>query len=150
MEFEEVVEKRKSVRKYSSKQVEKNKIKKILSVISKTPSAGNLRSFTVEVVTDEKTKHSLAEASYGQEFVATAPVLLVFFADPEKASKRYGERGELFALQDATIAAAYSQLACVDEGLSSCWVGAFDDEKVKKIMKKELRPIAIITVGYPS
>ena len=67
-----------------------------------------------------------------------------------KASAKYGKRGEtLYCIQDATIAAAYSQLAATALGFSSVWVGSFDEEEAKRVLKTDLRPVAIICFGYP-
>ena len=54
-----------------------------------------------------------------------------------------------FSNQDATLAAAYSQLAASALGLSSIWIGMFDEEKVKEIIGTELRPTSILCIGYP-
>jgi nitroreductase len=99
------------------------------------------------MVQDEKKKRELALASLAQSFVAEAPIVLVFCADPEASGKKYGKRGRsLYSIQDATIAASYAQLAATALGLASCWVGAFDDEEVLKVLgnPEGLFPVAII------
>ena len=151
MEFFEVIERRHSCRSYSEKSVEETKLNRILGVLDRTPSAGGLKAFSVVVISREEEKKRLSEAALGQEFVAEAPISLVFFAEPEASARKYGERGRrLYAIQDATIAAAYVQLAAVAQGLSCAWVGAFSDEEVKKICgaKENSVPIAIIPIGY--
>lgn len=105
------------------------------------------------MVQDENKKRELALASFAQSFVAEAPVVLVFCANPGRSEKRYGKRGKnLYCIQDATIAAAYAQLAAVDLGLGSCWVGAFDEKEVLRILgnPEGLIPVAIIPIGYPA
>lgn len=112
-----------------------------------------LQAYKIFLVQDEKKKSELALASLAQSFVAEAPLVLVFCADPEASGKKYGKRGRtLYSVQDATIAAAYAQLAAVSLGLASCWVGAFDDEEVLKILgnPEGLVPVAIIPIGYPA
>ena len=150
MEFKEVIKRRKSVRSFQEKEVEPSKLQTILEVVNSAPSAGNLQAYNVFVVREKKKKELLARAALHQEFVAEAPVVLVFCSNPKESSRRYGRRGEkLYSLQDATIAACFAHLACVDLGLSSCWVGAFDDEQVKEILElKELIPVCILPVGY--
>jgi nitroreductase len=153
MEFFETVERRRSVRSYKDKAIEKEKLTKLLEIINKAPSAGNLQAYKVVIVKTEKTKRSLASAAFGQEFIAEAPVVLVFLADAARSAAKYGERGaSLYALQDATIAAAYAQLAATALGLGSVWVGAFDENAVSMIVGAERwqRPIAIIPIGYPA
>ena len=116
------------------------------------PSAGNLQAFQVHVVRAEANRRALAEAAHGQEFLAQAPVCLVFSADPARSATRYGTRGsELYSLQDATIAGTFAMLAAVDMGLATVWVGDFDEEKVRRVIgSKTLRPVAVFSVGYPA
>lgn len=164
MDFLEVINKRKSVRNYSSKEVEDEKIQEILKVIDSAPSAGNLKSYRVIVVKDKKTREKLTHAALGQEYILQAPVTLVFLADKRRgeainklrpdriiAGQKYGKRGsDLYSVQDATIAASYAQLAAVQYGLSTVWIGAFHPEEVSRIInaKEGEEPIAILPLGY--
>jgi nitroreductase len=153
MEFKDVIKKRHSVRAFTSRPIEESKIKEILEVTNSAPSAGNLQAYKIFLVQDEKKKRELALASLAQSFVAEAPLVLVFCADPEASGKKYGKRGRsLYSIQDASIAAAYSQLAATSLGLASCWVGAFDDEEVLRVLgnPEGLVPVAIIPIGYPA
>jgi nitroreductase len=89
----------------------------------------------------------------GQNFIAQAPLVLIFAAEPARSAERYGRRGEvLYSIQDATIACAYAQLMIRQLGLGSCWVGAFDEEAVREIISvsSEIIPVAILPVGYPA
>jgi len=149
MEFFEVLERRFSCRNFKNKEVEEEKIKRIMEAVNSAPSAGNLQSYKVFIIKDKEKKQKLVDASFGQEFIAEAPVVFVFCADQKQ--NKYGERGKkLYCLQDATIAAAYSQLAATALGLGSVWVGAFDEKEVLKVLgdPKQLLPIAIIPIGY--
>jgi nitroreductase len=150
LEFFRVLEKRRSVREYSSKPVEEEKLARLLEAVNSAPSAGNLQAYKVYVVKDEKKRKALAEAALNQEFVAHAPICLVFFSDPRRSAIRYGERGAtLYCVQDATIAATFAMLTAVALGLSTVWVGAFDDEKVNEVLAVSgLRPVAILPIGY--
>jgi len=151
MELEEVFKKRHSVRAFEDREIEEEKINSLLAVLEHVPSAGNLRAFQVRVIKDDATKQKLAEAALGQSFVSEAPLCLVFCADANKSSSRYGKRGaELYSLQDATIACTYVMLKAVELGLASCWVGAFYDDEVMRILalEKGLRPVAILPIGY--
>jgi len=149
MEFYDVLNARHSVRAYLDKSVEPAKLKRILEAANSAPSGGNLQAYELFVVRDAEKKRALVEAARGQAFIAEAPIVLVFCAAPER-SRHYGKRGEtLYALQDATIAAAYAWLAAVDEGLGAVWVGAFDDDSViSAIGAKGLVPCAIMPIGY--
>lgn len=151
MEFFEAVKSRHSVRKFQDKAIEQPKIDKMLEAMNLAPSAGDLQAYDVVLIKDSGRKMEIAQAALGQDFIAEAPVVLVFFANPKKSGIKYGSRGEqLYCIQDATIAAAYLQLAATSLGLATAWVGAFDEEEIKAIVNapKYFIPIAIIPVGY--
>jgi nitroreductase len=152
MEFLEALDRRRSVRAYRRTALDHRRIQIILDAVLLAPSAGDLQAYRVVVVENPKTKSALADAAHGQRFIAQASVVLVFFADPARSAAKYAQRGRsLFALQDATLAAAYAQLAAADLGLASCWVGAFDDDAVVGAVNapEGLRPIAIVPIGEP-
>lgn len=153
MEFLEVIRSRRSVRAYQAKPVEEDKLRCILACATAAPSAGNLQAYGIVVVTDGPTRRALARAALDQMFIAQAPVVLVFFQDPGRSALKYGRRGaELYSLQDATIACAYAQLAATALGLGSCWVGAFDEAAVCRLLKAPVgwRPVALLPIGYPA
>jgi nitroreductase len=152
LEFFDLIQKRHSIRAYSSKRIEEEKLNRIMDAISSAPSAGNVQAYEVFVVKSEVKRKALAKAAFNQDFVIQAPVLLVFFADPQRSSVRYGSRGKaLYSVQDATIAATFAMLAAVDLGLSTVWLGAFNDDEVAEIFAtKSLHPVAILPVGYPA
>lgn len=152
MEFLEMVKKRHSIRAFKNMDIEKEKLNKLLFVANSSPSAGNLQAYQIFLVRENAQKTALVKAAYGQDFLAQAPVDLVFCVDPLRSARKYGKRGaELYSIQDATISAAYVHLAAVDLGLGSVIVGAFDEEAVSKILNLTgtLRPIIILPVGYP-
>ncbi|MGQ9462776.1 MAG: nitroreductase family protein [Candidatus Fervidibacter sp.] len=152
MEFFEVLKKRYSVRAYRPDPIDDVTLTKILEAVNSAPSAGNLQAYEVILVRDTERKRQLARASWDQWFIAEAPVVLVFVANPER-NRRYGKRGaELYCVQDATIACSYAQLAAVALGLGSCWIGAFDDDEVRKVVgiPQNMRPVAILPIGAPA
>jgi SagB-type dehydrogenase family enzyme len=111
-----------------------------------------LQSFEIyEVRTDHK-KNLLARAAFDQMFISEAPLVLVFCANASRSTHKYGDRSILYSIQDATIAAAYAQLAAEAIGLTSAWVGAFDENNVSKVLglPDDHKPIAIIPIGYPN
>ncbi|TSC53962.1 MAG: nitroreductase [Microgenomates group bacterium LiPW_16] len=153
MEFWQVLTKRHSTRAFADKPIEEEKIQKILQAANSAPSAGNLQGYEIFLVEDKDTKDKLVEAARGQDFIAQAPVVLIFVANPQRSGERYGGRGEnLYSIQDATIACIFAWLAAVDLGLSACWVGAFEGEEVINILGADptLKPIAILPIGYPA
>jgi nitroreductase len=105
----------------------------------------------VAVVRAPSLRRRLARAALDQDFVAQAPVVLVFLANPSDSAAKYGRRGEaLYAVQDATIACTYAQLGACNAGLGSCWVGAFHEDQVRAALGvgEELRPVALLPIGY--
>ena len=153
MNFFELVKARQSVRMYLTKPLEEDKLQQILRVANAAPSAGNLQTYEIYVVRERQHKLALARAAMDQYFIAAVPVALVFCAHPSLASTKYGDRGtRLYSLQDATIACAFAMLAVVGQGLGTVWVGAFDDDAVRKVIgvTDELVPVAILPVGYPA
>jgi len=151
MEFFDVLNSRRSVRNYADQPVEDEKLDRILEAINRAPSAGNLQALDVYVVTSAEQRMELALAALGQNFMAQAPLSLVFCTDADRSARKYGQRGaSLYCLQDATIACTYAMLAVTALGLSSVWVGAFDDEKVLDVIdvSKSHRPVAMLSIGY--
>jgi nitroreductase len=84
MEFFEVLEKRFSCRNFKNEEVEEEKIKRIMEAVNSAPSAGNLQSYKVFIIKDKEKKQKLVDASFGQEFIAEAPVVFVFCADQKQ------------------------------------------------------------------
>lgn len=151
-DFWQVLKKRHCVRQFDSwREVPDELIKDLVEAGHFGPSAGNIHPEEFIVVREQETKEKLAEAALGQMFVAEAPVVIVVIADTEKTASRYGERGRnLYAIQDAAAATENIFLAATDLGLSMCWVGAFDEKQVQKILKLQpnQRPLAILPIGY--
>jgi len=151
MEFLDLVSKRRSIRQYENREIKKEKLEKILECANQAPSAGNLQGYEIFVVTSKNKLGQLVGATRGQAFLEQVPVVLVFCANPSRSAERYKKRGEeLYCLQDATIACTYAMLASTALGLSTVWVGAFDEDEVRKIMgiPATLRPIALLPIGY--
>jgi nitroreductase len=150
MDLDMVMEKRHSVRSYTSMAPSERDIEKLVHAAQKAPSAGNLKARKVFVFKGESQRRRLMEAALHQTFITEAPYLLLFCAD-KKAIANYGERGkELYCVQDASIAATFAMLKATDLGMGTCWIGAFDEEKVTEAagLPSYLRPVAILTVGY--
>lgn len=153
-DFFETVRHRHSIRKYlTDRPIEKEKLHAILEMACAAPSAGDLQSYRIVVITEQPLRQALRELADNQAFISEAPVCLAFCSDPERAAGKFGERGrDLYALQDTTIAAAYAQLAAVAAGLASTWVGAFDTRALKELLElpAEAEPVALLSLGYPA
>lgn len=140
---------RRSTRKFDKTKVEDWKVDKILAAADTAPTAGNFQGFQVFYVKNNKTKEALVEAANNQPYV-NSPVVLVFCMDPDRIKMKFPPNIlEKFSLQDATLAAAYAQLAASGLGLSSIWIGMIDEEKIKTILGTELRASSILCIGYP-
>lgn len=150
-EFFELVGTRRSIRSFTAEAVTERDLERILQAANRAPSAGNLQAYEIVVVTDHDGRQRLSRAAFGQPCVAEAKVLLVFLANPARSAARYAARGErLFALQDATIAASYAQLAVHALGLASVWIGAFEDRAVLDAVNapRALLPSSLLAIGH--
>ena len=153
MELFDVICQRYSVRAFQTTPISEQAVMAILEAAKNAPSAGNLQAYEIVVVRDAARKHELARVSLDQFFLADAPVVLVFCANPDRNCEKYGVRGrERYSVQDASIACAYAQLAATAHGLGTCWIGAFDETDVQRIINAPAawRPVAILPIGVPA
>jgi nitroreductase len=140
---------RSSVREYDDEPLTEEDVSYILKCAGTAPSAGNLEAWDVIVVTDEATRGALAEAAFSQEHVERAPAIFVVCSNYVRSMSRYGERGILYGLEDATIACTFMMLAAHAKNLQSCWTGAFNDNEVREILDlpQHIRPVSLLAVG---
>jgi nitroreductase len=149
MDVLDAVRTRKSVRKYLSKPVEKEKLTVILEAGRLAPSASNRQEWRFVVVSDGVTKRKLAEAANNQVFIGEAAVVIVACAETDGHVMRCGQA--CYPI-DVAIALDHVTLAAVELGLGTCWIGAFDERRVKQILgiPAEVRVVALMPLGYPS
>jgi nitroreductase len=146
----DVIDRRRSVRVFGGDPVDDHLLQRILEAAGAAPSAGNLQSYEIYVVREKGLREQLAAAALSQDFLATAPVVLVFCADERRNRTRYGVRGpDLYAVQDATIACTFAMLAAAALGLATVWVGAFRDDDVRRVVgaAPHERPVALLPIG---
>jgi len=144
-----VMAKRRSTRKFSDKIVETAKIDKIISAADTAPTAGNFQGFEIFYLKSPEKKKLLVAACNNQPYV-DAPVVLIFCKNPSRVKFDFSESIlKKFAIQDATLAAGYSQLAAQALGLSSIWIGMFDEQKIMDILETDLVPSSVLCIGYP-
>jgi nitroreductase len=151
MEVFEAILKRRSIRDFEKKEIPKEKIEKLKEALIWAPSAGNLQARKFYFVFNGEIKKKLAKAALNQNFIAKAPLVIVGCCDLEKISW-YGERGKnLYTICDVSAAIENLMLVATSEGLGTCWVGAFDEKEVSKILNlpKNERPILIVPIGFP-
>ncbi len=143
MEVFESIEKRRSIRNYEPTAVPKEKLEKILEAARLAPSASNFQPRHFIVVTDAERREALSTGMFAG-FLKKAPVLIVACGDDKKAPKWYAI--------DVAIAVENMVLAATGEGLGTCWIGSFDENKVRNVLKipENLRVIVLLAVGYPS
>lgn len=147
----DIIKKRRSIRTFQDKSISQEVIDALVEAALWAPSAGNLQARKFYFVFNEDIKYKLVDASYGQSFIAEAALAIVCCADLT-IERRYGRRGvELYSLQDVAASIQNMMLVACELGLGSVWVGAFDENRVGKLMKlpAHLRPVAIIPIGYP-
>ena len=147
-----VIKKRRSVRKYLKREVEDELLEKILEAARYAPSAGNYQPWEFIIVKSEETKKNLVQAAYNQTWILEAPVFIVVCMNMRLAGAVYGERGlKLYGIQSVTAAIENMLLMAEALGLATCWVGAFSEVLISRILEcpDYIRPCAIITLGYP-
>jgi nitroreductase len=148
-EFLGFLKSRSSVRSYEKDSLSEDETAFILACANTAPSAGNLESWDVIVVTDPEVKEALAHAAFDQVHVEQAGTIFVVCANYVRSMSRYGERGILYGLEDATIACTYMMLAAQAQKLQSCWTGAFKDDEVREVLDlpQHIRPVSLLAVG---
>jgi len=148
MDFYEVIQGRRSVRKYKTDPVDDDKLQRILNAARLAPSAANRQPISFIVVRDDKTKRKLKDA-YSQEWFYTAPVIICACTLPDKAWKR--NDGKAYVDVDVAIAMDHLILAAAAEGLGTCWIAAFKPGIVKEVLNipDDLEPLILTPLGYP-
>jgi nitroreductase len=149
----DAIKERRSIRAFKDEEIPEATVTRLLEAACHAPSAGNLQPWKFFVVSQGASKKRLAEAAFGQTFVAEAPTVIVVCALPEVSAARYGDRGrELYCLQDTAAAVQNILLGANALGLGSCWVGAFDEQEAAKVLDLpgHCRPVAMIPLGYPA
>lgn len=140
---------RRSQRKFEEREVEGWKLDMIFAAADTAPTAGGFQGFEIYNVIGQQTKLKLVAAANNQPYV-NAPVVLVFLMNPIRVRMNFSsEIIKKFSQQDATLAAAYSQLAAHALGLSSIWIGMIDEAKVMEALQTKLVPSSILCIGYP-
>ncbi len=153
MGFDDLVGSRSSIRAFRPETIPPDLLDKLLRSAVRAPSAGNLQAWEFVVVQEPETKRRLAEAAMEQMFIAEAPLVIVTCRNLERNARRYGDRGRHFySLIDASFASLMILLAAHNEGLGACFVGAYRDDEVSRILglPEHARPVGIIPIGWPA
>ncbi|MFP4241648.1 MAG: nitroreductase family protein [Chitinispirillaceae bacterium] len=149
MGFRDLVNKRYSVRGFLDRNVDDELIAKILDTARHAPSAVNNQPWVFIVLRSEKAREKL-KTVYDREWFLKAPVIVAVCCDRTLSWKR--KDGKDYGDVDAAIAMDHITLAAADEGLGTCWIGAFDLAEAVKVLNlpSHMEPIAFTPLGYPS
>jgi len=156
--FLELARKRKSVRKYLPKAVPREVLLRCLEAARISPSACNSQPWRFIVVDDIGQKNRLSEAAFSgiysmNAFAGTAPVLIVVVSERSSFAAALGScfRGTRYSLIDIGIAGEHFVLQAAEEGLGTCWLGWFDEKKVKRVLglPGSTKIDIILSAGYP-
>lgn len=140
---------RRSQRKFENRDVEEWKLEMIFAAADTAPTAGGFQGFEIYHIKNQEVKNKLVQAANNQPYV-NAPVVLVFCMNPDRVKLNFPpDTIRKFSQQDATLAAAYSQLAAHALGLSSIWIGMLDENRIREVLGTDLFPSSILCVGYP-
>ena len=137
------------VREFAKKRVPGETKRKILEAARLSPSASNRQEWKFIVVKNRDTRNKLARAAFNQSFVAEAPVVIVACATEAKSIMACGQPAYTV---DLSIACTHIILQAYELGLGTCWLGAFNEGEVKKILKipESVRVVTMTPVGYPN
>ena len=153
MDVLEAITNRRSIRNYKKQDLTEGTVERLLEAARQAPSAGNVQPWAFVVAKKPETKQKLSNAAYDQKSLMEASIVIVVCADQKRAAESYGTRGRtLYCFQDTAAAIENILLTACSLGLGTCWIGAFTEEEVRKIINcpLELRPVALIAVGYPN
>ena len=144
----DAIKTRKSVRAYLDRPVEDTKLSAVLEAARLAPSASNRQEWRFVIVREVETRKKLAYVAGNQEFIAEAPVVIVACAETDEHLMNCGQ--PCYPI-DVAIALDHITLAAVELGLGTCWIGNFDERKVKEILgiPERVRVVELMPLGYP-
>ena len=141
---------RRSVRSYQDRQVEEEKLQKVLEAGRLAPSSYNSQCRKFIVVTDPAVKKEIHDKAGTQPMIEQAPVVLVLCATPDTEHEDAMPCGEVKHPIDMALSGAYMMLEAYDQGLGTCWLGAFNADAVKEVLHipAEVKVVTMIPLGY--
>lgn len=150
MNISKVIEERFSCRSYKDKKISDRILNQILEAGINAPNAGNLRSWKFIVVNKEDTKEQITKSALDQRWMMQAPLFVVICSDLKKLNKYYPNKYNLYAVQETSLAAENIMLMAFSLKVKSCFISAFDENAVKRILRlpDDIEPYCIITLGY--
>jgi len=149
MNVYEAIKKRRSVRAYQDKPVPEDVLNRVLEAARLAPSGNNRQERKFVVITDAETRKNLVQAANNQNFVGQAPVVIAAVGTNPEKMMSCDIPGDPV---DVAIALDHMTLAAIEEGLGTCWIGAFSQDEVCKILgiPSPYKVIELLTLGYPA
>lgn len=157
MTISEIIQRRRSIRKFLDRPVEREKVEACVEASRLAPSADNVQPWRFLVVDDPELRGRLGEAAFSGiyricRFVAKAPVVIVILAHPDVVANKLGKavQGTQYYLLDIGIAGEHLVLAATEMGLGTCWIGWFSKRGVRKLLDipRKYDVVAMIALGY--
>ncbi|MFI5413093.1 MAG: nitroreductase family protein [Candidatus Lutacidiplasmatales archaeon] len=151
MDLNEAIRSYRPCRQFQSRPIPTEKVRAILAAARLAPSQGNLQPWRFFVDLDDERKRLLAQACVKGKPVAEAPIAVVAFSVEEDVPVMIGSYISAYPL-DVAVAIGHLQLAATSEGLGTCWIVDFHEDKVRAVLgvPEGIHPLAIIPVGYPA
>lgn len=148
MNVMDAIKTRKSVRAYMDRPIEEEKLNDILEAGRLAPSASNRQEWRFVIVREMEKRENLAQVAGRQDFISEAPVVIVACAETDGHLMPCGQPSYPI---DVAIALDHMTLAAVESGLGTCWIGDFDERKVKEILgiPEKIRVVELMPLGYP-
>ncbi|OIP63646.1 MAG: nitroreductase [Nitrospirae bacterium CG_4_9_14_3_um_filter_53_35] len=153
MELYEAIQKRRSIRKFKDKKIPQEVLERVLNAARLAPSAVNLQPWKFMVIRDPGTQKALVECTRGAKHLhlGMGDASIVACGNEEECYQRQGDYMKTFAI-DVSIALDHMMLAAASEGLGTCWIGAFNEKKVKALLNipDPWRVVGMTPIGYPN
>ncbi|MGC8581642.1 MAG: nitroreductase family protein [Thermoplasmata archaeon] len=151
MSLLELVKARKSIRKYKDIDISNELLTSIFNVVRWAPSSNNIQPWLFIAIRDLDIKKKIATASQNQKFIYEAPVVIVACGLIDDSKDVIGNYMVSYPV-DVAIAMTYLILAAHEKGLGTCWIGSFNEEKIRNILNlpSNLKVVAITPLGYPA
>ena len=150
MNFLELARKRCSVRQYSDRSVEPEKMDYVLEAARLAPSAVNKQPWRILLIESEEKRQQL-QSCYNREWFKQAPLYLIVCGNHAESWKR-AEDGKDHVDVDVAILTEHLCLAAAEQGLGTCWVCNFNVARCKQLfnLPEDLEPIVLLPLGYPA
>lgn len=147
MNIHEAIRARYSVRAYLPEPVSDEQLLNVLEAARLAPSSSNRQDWRFIVVRDEDRRRRIAEAANHQLWIATAPITIAAIGTDPQSTMRCGLPRHAV---DLSIAITHMMLAAVEEGLGTCWIGDFSQEKMREILavSPDCMVVTVMPLGH--